>query len=223
MLSSRTRHLEGELATLQYHESLKAFDLVIEEMCKEKGFVRHNDTHYYHHLVDVAQHLLNHGIRDQDIITAALLHDLVEDVEGYTVEWIAEHFNENVARMVALVTKPRDFDKTNPAHFQEYLGPIYDEVGPCLIKTSDQTHNFFTLLNATDEKKLRKVHEMETYYIPFFKNCRERYRRHKNIFFEAKTKIEYHLVQIRYQLEEKEALLREIQKLREQIQKSDNQ
>lgn len=47
MYSSRTRHLEGTLSILGYDKALKALDLVIREMCAEKGYTRHNGTHYF--------------------------------------------------------------------------------------------------------------------------------------------------------------------------------
>ena len=44
MASSRVQHLEDTLSVLQYHMALKAFDLVIQEMSREKGYTRHNGT-----------------------------------------------------------------------------------------------------------------------------------------------------------------------------------
>ena len=68
-LSSRTKHLKRTLTILKYENAYKALDLVIKEMCVDKGFSRHNGKHYYHHLVDVAQLLLNFGIKDEVTIT----------------------------------------------------------------------------------------------------------------------------------------------------------
>lgn len=197
MASSRVKHLEDTLAVLQYHMALRAFDTVIEEMSKEKGYTRHNGTHYYYHPVDVAQKLLNFGIRDEDIITAALLHDIIEDVPHFTIEMITEMFNPRVAKIVDLVTKKEGIDYKNGENLQAYLDGIYEDYGAALVKTADRMHNISSLLEATPEKRLRQAIETETYFIPFFKKCRKRYRRYAYIFFEAKTQIEPNIALIK--------------------------
>lgn len=46
MLSSRVRFLKTMLKTLGFHNALKALDLMIQEMCAEKGFKRHNGAQH---------------------------------------------------------------------------------------------------------------------------------------------------------------------------------
>lgn len=94
---SPSQFLERRLVTLFGINSMaiKALDLVREEMCVEKGFKRDNGTDYYNHCVDVANTLISFGIKDEDVICAALLHDIIEDVEGYREITIAKMFNPN--------------------------------------------------------------------------------------------------------------------------------
>lgn len=47
MGESRVQFLEQSFATLGYQNALRALDWMIAEMCAEKGFARHNGTHYY--------------------------------------------------------------------------------------------------------------------------------------------------------------------------------
>lgn len=216
MLSSRTLHLEQELSILDYHMALKAFDIVISVMCKENGYSRHDGRHYYHHLVDVTQTLRNWHIRNENILTASLLHDIVEDVPGYTIEWVAEEFNEEVASIVSRVTKPKGYDKYDPEHLEQYIAVIEQDIRACLLKTGDLMHNSFTLLDATDEMRNRKIEEIMTYYIPFFKRCRERFPRYNKIFFGAKTNITNHFQMIIKLQNEKEELKKQIQALQDE-------
>ena len=202
MGESRVRFLEQTLSTLGYDDSLRALDWMIEEMCAEKGFKRHNGTHYYYHLVDTTQDLLNHGIKNQDIITGMLLHDSVEDVEGITSRMIEDKFNSNVAIMVDLVTKKKGIDYKIDANMEAYLYSALLNVGACLLKTSDRKHNFGTLRDATPEKKLRQALETEKHFIPFFKEARTRYPRYAGYFYSAKTTIEPHLWEIKEHYEE---------------------
>jgi GTP pyrophosphokinase len=202
MENSRVRFLEQMLYILGYQESLKALDFVMREMCSEKGFKRHNGTHYYYHLVDTTQDLINHGVRDQNIITACLLHDAIEDIEGVTYFTIKDKFNEEVANMVGLVSKVKGVDYKVGNHLELYLNEILHNVGASLIKTADRKHNFGTLRDATPEKKLRQAIETETRFIPFFKEARNMYPRYSAYFFSAKTTIEPHLFEIKEHYEE---------------------
>lgn len=217
MQESRVRFLEQQLVTLGFNDSLRAMDWMIEEMCSEKGFSRHNGTHYYYHLIDTTQDLLNHGIKNQDIITACLLHDAIEDIEGVTYTMIADKFNGNVADMVKFVTKVDGVDYKNGENLKDYLDLISFNVGASLIKTADRKHNFGTLRDATAEKKLRQALETEQYFIPFFKKCRNIYPRYASYFFSAKTSIEPHLWEIKEHYEEVSELREEISSLHDEI------
>lgn len=219
MASSRVQHLELTLSILGFTESLRALDLMIKVMCKDNGYKRHNNTHYYYHLVDVAQKLLNFGIRDQDVITAALLHDYVEDVPGIKIEDVRKEFGAKVAYIVDLVTKKRGVDYKEEKNIVAYLDNISLCMEAALVKTTDRIHNFSTLIDATPEKKIRQALETEKYFIPFFKTCRNLYPRYANIFFEAKTQIEPHLWEIKEHQAEVSLLKKEIEELKKQIKK----
>lgn len=218
MTQSQLRFLESNLATLGYTDSLRALDWMVEEMCAEKGFQRHNGEHYYYHLVHTTQDLLSHGVRSQSIITACLLHDVVEDVDGVTIRMIQDKFGIEVAEMVKLVTKDKYINyKEDEEAMNYYLSAILRNVGASLIKTSDKKHNFGTLRDATPEKKLRHALEAEKLFIPFFKDCRNQYPRYAGYFYSARTAIEPHLWEIKEHHEEVEGLNAEIERLHQQI------
>lgn len=206
MRASRVRYLEQTLSILGYNDSLRALDFVVKEMCAEKGFKRHDGSHYYYHLSDATQDLLNHGVREQNIITACLLHDAVEDIEWVTIEDIEAEYGIEVATMVDLVTKKKHVDYKQSSNMYIYLDRISLSYGASLIKTADRKHNFSTLKDATKEKKLRQADETERLFIPFFKHCRKLYPRYANYFFSAKTSIEPHLWEIKEHYREVEAL-----------------
>ena len=215
MKGSRVQFLEQTLSTLRYEMAYRALNLVKDEMCAEKGYTRHNGTHYYFHLVDVTQKLLNAGVRDENIITASLLHDLVEDVPEFSVEDVRNLFNDEVAVMVDLLTKKSDVDyKSNTAELELYLEKISDHVGASLIKTADRSNNFGTLKETTTEKQYEKAIETETFYFPFFKKCRSLHPWYSYFFFDAKTTIEPHLHQIKVHYLEVQVLKKEIEQLK---------
>lgn len=210
-MESRVRHLETTLSTLGFDDALRALDWMMAEMCVEKGYERHNGTHYYYHLVDTTQDLFNHGIKNQDILTAMLLHDAVEDVDGITPRMIEDKFNANVAIMVNLVTKVKGVNYKIEENMIPYLREILKNIGATLLKTSDRKHNFSTLRDATPEKKLRQALETQKLYIPFFKEGRILYPRYTGYFLSAKTAIEPHMWEIIERHEEVEELKKQLE------------
>ena len=111
-----SQFLERRIATIYGINSapIRALDLVREEMCVEKGFKRDDGQDYYNHCVDVANTLISFCVKDEDAVCAALLHDIVEDVEGYTEETISRLFNPRVAHLVMLVTKDQNKNYKDP-------------------------------------------------------------------------------------------------------------
>lgn len=75
-------------------------------------------TPYVSHPVSVAEVLAGAGIDDEEVLAAALLHDVVEDTE-LSSEEIAERFGERVADMVLALTDDesiRDYERRKAEH-----------------------------------------------------------------------------------------------------------
>lgn len=112
--------------------------------------------------------LLAHYENDEDLICAALLHDVLEDVPHYGVDKMKEEFGENVSRIVREVTEDRDpterwriFSKKN--HWKErkerYIENLKnDSREGLLIAAADKIHNMHSLATgyATDGDALWK-------------------------------------------------------------------
>lgn len=193
MSNSRVLFLEEQLFLLGMNDALRALDLMVKEMCSENGYSRHDGSHYYYHLVDVTQDLLNHGIRYEPCIVAALLHDYYEDVEGVTIKMIENLFTFEISFLVQVVSKHHLIDYKVEKNLQNYLDHIGDHQWAALIKTADRKHNFSTLRSASMDKRMRQAIETENYFIPRFKEWRKKYPRYAAFFYGAKTSIEPHL------------------------------
>lgn len=207
-----SQFLERRLLTLFgiNSKAIKALDLVREEMCVEKGFKRDNGSDYYNHCIDVANTLISFEIKDEDVICAALLHDIIEDVEGYRRITIAKMFNDNVARLVMLVTKKEGVNYKEPEKIKKYLETISSDMNAAAIKTADRMHNMMTLDEKTFESRYRKAIETKNFYLPFFRECRYKYPRYENLFYAAMAEIEPLIFHI-------ESFYTEIQKLQKEI------
>lgn len=211
--------LERRISTLFGIDSnaMKALDLVTKEMCAEKGFTRDDGQDYYVHCTDVANTIISFGIKDEDVICAALLHDLIEDVAGYTEAAVTELFNHRIAHLVMLVTKLPERNYKDPIVLNDYLDKISQDMYAAAIKTADRMHNMMTLSEKTFEAKVRKCIETETYYLPFFKKCRKLYPRYENLFYAARTQIQPLIYEIKLFYSEIEKLRIENKTLREEL------
>lgn len=78
-----------------------AFCIAGHQACGQKR--KFSGEEYFTHPIGVAERVASFGGSD-DMICAALLHDLIEDTQ-IDIEVIKENFGENVARMVIGLTK----------------------------------------------------------------------------------------------------------------------
>lgn len=96
------------------------------------------------------------------IVAAALLHDVVEDT-NYTIEDIRTYFGDDVAFLVAAVTKP---NKKQVDNFQHILGSVKGDVRVLLLKLSDRLHNMRTLSGLRPQKQWKIASETQFFFAP---------------------------------------------------------
>ncbi|MER2008511.1 MAG: HD domain-containing protein [Psychrobacillus sp.] len=199
---SRVIHLQKELIQLKNFETLKALNWMIGIMNADNGYSRHDGSHYYYHLVDGCQDLINHGITDQNTLTAFVLHDSIEDIVDstgkrvITTGLLKEKFNAEVALLVDGVTKMENVNYKDGKELEKYLAYILQFSKMCLIKTADRKHNFSTLEHASPKKEMRQARETKEYFIPFFKKARKMHPEYSAYFHSAKTAIVPHMKKI---------------------------
>lgn len=127
-----------------------------------EGQVRKTGEPFYYHPIAVAQILISWGLGDdEDLIAAALLHDVPEDNPNFSLEVIREQFGVGVARLVDGVTKVDsqtaidiDRETLRKVSTRSYLEPKV-----ALIKLADRLHNMRTLSAMSREKQIEKATE----------------------------------------------------------------
>ena len=94
---------------------------------------------------------------DEDVISAALLHDTLEDVRGYTFEKLRRDFGKKVAKIVKSVSEdkdpnvPEDKRATWQARKEKYLENLNHESAESLmVACADKIHN---VRSITEEYK----------------------------------------------------------------------
>ena len=106
---------------------------------------------YITHPVHVAMILARHGAPDV-VLQAALLHDVVEDCDAWTVERLEAEFGADVAAIVSELTEEKGLA------WEERKQAAVDHVphmseGAALVKAADKLHNLSTLLGDLEEAR----------------------------------------------------------------------
>ena len=120
------------------------------------------DTEYMAHPLTMACHALAMGLRDDDVIAAALAHDILEDGPDMTLADIPA--NERVREAVRAVSKS-EYDHGDPDWERTYFEEIGKNPLACLVKCLDRVNNLTGMADAFDRAKMVKyTAETDRYY-----------------------------------------------------------
>ena len=136
---------------------------------KHSGQLRKSGEPYIIHPLNVA--LILSGISaDYETISAALLHDVLEDCDC-SVEEMEDEFGVNITRLVTGVTR---LSRINFSTENEYLIDYYkkiivgmsEDVRVIIVKLADCLHNMRTLWALPEERQKIKAHETLDIFAP---------------------------------------------------------
>ena len=144
----------------------KALDFAVE---KHKDQKRETGEPYIIHPIAVATILLQYGL-DAKAISAALLHDVVED-SGVTPDELKVMFGEEVAELVNGVSRVKTLRyKSSANENDESLRKMFlamaKDIRVIFIKLADRLHNMRTLDSVPKEHQIRKSLDTRDIYIP---------------------------------------------------------
>ena len=145
----------------------KAYNLAYEA---HKGSRRRSGEPYIMHPLAVARIVSKEIGLGSTSISAALLHDVVEDTD-YTVEDLEMIFGERVSRIVDGLTKiSSGMFGTNVSaqaeNFRKLLLTMSNDIRVILIKIADRLHNMRTLSSMAPAKQYKITGETNYIYAP---------------------------------------------------------
>src|SRR6266849_3827273 len=144
----------------------RAYEIASE---RHRDQLRSSGEPYTTHLLEVA-HILADMRLDATTLTAAILHDAIEDTE-YPLSRIAERFGAEVARLVEGVTKIGRLNMMAPEarqaeNVRKMLLAMVNDVRVVLVKLADRLHNMRTLEYLEPAKQQRISRETLDIYAP---------------------------------------------------------
>ncbi len=171
MIDEEFRALLNDYLTSNHRRKVeiitKAFNVAKEA---HKGARRRSGEPYIMHPLAVARIVCKEIGLGSTSISAALLHDVVEDTE-YTVEDIKMMFGEKIAKIVDGLTKISygmfgEDVSAQAENFRKLLLTMSDDIRVILVKIADRLHNMRTLASMAPAKQFKITGETMYIYAP---------------------------------------------------------
>ena len=157
--------MEPRVSERQLQQLHDAYDFAREA---HKVQVRKTGEPYIIHPISVALICAEELKLDTNSVTAAFLHDVVEDTP-YTVKDITQRFGEDVSFLVNVVTKKKkEAYKTSKQvdNYKQLLESIQYDVRALMVKLADRLHNMRTLASMKPDKQMKIAGETDYFYAP---------------------------------------------------------
>ena len=140
---------------------------------RKRGQHSGTDVQYINHPLMMACHAHAMGIRDDALLAAILLHDVIEDTEIQTEEL---PFSDEVQRLVEQVSFRESPGMSKEQAKSAYYARIRQDHKACVVKVIDRCNNVSTMAgHFSREKVMEYIEETETYIIPLLTELAERF------------------------------------------------
>ena len=169
--------VKSAASTSHMEDTLKALPLMKEMHAgkfRKNTRVGGEQIPYIYHPLMIACHALAMGLKDDTLIAAILLHDVVEDSPVTADDLKARGFSEAVVSTVDAVTKKG----AAKAHDSKALAAYYAEIAQhpyaCMVKVLDRCNNLSCMALGFDEQHMVDyIVEAETYILPLLDKIKD--------------------------------------------------
>ena len=161
-----------------------------EGQFRKQGRYTADQVMYINHPLLMACQAHAYGVRDDALLAAILLHDVVEDTE-VTAEELP--FSDEVKKIVALVSFSVPEGKTKQEAKKDYFEAISRNEKACVVKLIDRCNNVSTMAGCFSRTKmLEYIAETEEYILPLANVLKNQYPAYSDMAFLVK----YHIVSV---------------------------
>ncbi len=155
--------VKGRAQMLGYTQTLAILDQLRAAHGSQERRSKHGfSTTYMVHPLTMACHALAMGIRDDDVLSAVLAHDMVEDAHRKPEELPV---NERVQNAVRLVSKNL-YDQSKADWEDRYYENIRKDPLACMVKCLDRINNLAGMADAFSREKMIRYTEATDRYYP---------------------------------------------------------
>ena len=145
---------------------------------------------YITHPLNIACHAMSLEIEEDEVIAAALLHDVCEDCDILPEELPV---SEEVQEAVRLLTRIPMEGESREDTLQRYYGRLIKNRQATIVKLLDRCNNVSFMTFAFPDDKIRDyIAETRTYVLPLLEEARTRYPVYGNAYFLVK----YHICSV---------------------------
>ena len=178
-------YLRGYLVGAQMHQALTALQFARE---KHKDQTRKDGVPYIVHPLSMACYTVALGLRNEDIISTILLHDVAEDC-GVDIDHLP--VNETVKSAVKCMTVIKlKTDKSKIETKRRYFNNLLESKEAVICKAIDRYNNLSDMIFALSDDAIGKnVAETESLLLPVLKEAKEKWADLSDILFVLRTNI----------------------------------
>jgi RelA/SpoT family (p)ppGpp synthetase len=159
-----------EFKTIDEEQLIKAYHWCIHA---HRNTMRKTGDPYYTHPLAVARILINEIPFDFISVVAALLHDVLDENDIYTIKDIRSEFGSIIADIIDGIVKIEHVESQKQAqhiqieNYHKLLLSLFKDVRIIVVKLADRLHNMRTLEPLTVERQQQISRETMDIYCPF--------------------------------------------------------
>lgn len=155
-------YLKGLITGLEFKDSIQALQFARKA---HGGQCRKSGEPYLIHPLTIASHAVAMGLKEDHIIAACLLHDVVEDCDVKASDLPVSIDTQMIVRLLT-------HEKGVP--LEVYYKCISDDPIACIVKILDRCHNVSTMAGVFTRQKIRSyIDETRDYVLPLIRHTKD--------------------------------------------------
>ncbi len=155
---------------------------------RHAGQTRKSGERYIVHPLRMACTAMALGIKNDDLITTILLHDVVEDT-GVSVSDLP--LNDRIRRSVEYMTITKFEGEENSTTKQRYYDKLLEDSNALICKGFDRRDNLSTIIELSERAIVKNVLETNIFLLPVMKTAKEKWPNLSNILYVLRSDIKH--------------------------------